>query len=283
MTPVRAYVAGFASAVLVLGALAWAQQRSFDDTVVAVVNGENITRRHLVERLLQYHGEAALTALVNQALTRQAAQKHQVTVTPQEVDTKLNEVKTLLRGEFEKFLVTSGLTEAQYREQVYYTLLAEKTALKIDPIKDSDLEQIQVRVILCRDMEHARALLRQLNQGADFAVLARQESLDQPSAAQGGLRPPFFRVDFPDLWEFASKLNVGQYTREPAPVNMGRAMLIKLERRIPAAQVRVTDRDRAVARIKSYKIDRLLDLLRREGKIEYPVKISDIIRAPATP
>ncbi|MBI3911384.1 MAG: hypothetical protein HY320_10685 [Armatimonadetes bacterium] len=282
MIQLRSFVVGFAAAVALASAIAVAQQKSFDDTVVTTVNGEPITRRQMVERLLEYHGEAALQAMVNQALTRQAASQREVAVTDAEVEQKLNEVKSKIGKDFNAFLVSSSLTEALYREQIRYTLLAEKTALKIDPIKSEDLDQIQVRVILCRDENHAKAVVRQLSApNIDFGVIALQESQDPASKGEGGLLPPFFRIDYQDIWHFASKLQPSQFTREPAPVQGGQFLIIKLEKRIPAAQVKPQEKERAIARIKSYKIDRLLEELHERAKIEYPVALKDIIREPA--
>src|SRR4051812_12427135 len=105
------------------------------DDIVASVNGEAITRDMLVKRLLAYHGAANLDAMINQAIVRQAAEREKVTVTDKEIDDRVNDVKGKARTPalFQQWLSTSGFTEPQYREQVRYTLLTEKIALKVTP------------------------------------------------------------------------------------------------------------------------------------------------------
>jgi parvulin-like peptidyl-prolyl isomerase len=96
--------------------------------VVALVNNEPITREALIKRLLAYHGERTLDAMVNQVIVRQAAQKNKLVITDEEVDRRVVQIKGMFRTPelYQQMLIESGLTEPQHREQIRLTLLSER-------------------------------------------------------------------------------------------------------------------------------------------------------------
>src|SRR5215217_2568383 len=130
----RSYISGLATALLVSGAVAYAQgTRVADDTVLADVNGQKVTYKQLMDRLLDYHAESTLDALVNRLVLTQAAEREKVTVSEAEIDRRIEEVKKLLGGNeplkatrnYQEWLRNSGLNERQHRDQVRYTILQE--------------------------------------------------------------------------------------------------------------------------------------------------------------
>jgi parvulin-like peptidyl-prolyl isomerase len=243
--------------------------------VMATVNGEPITQEALVQRLLAYHGKASLEAMINRALVNQEAQREGVAVTDSEVDERLRLIKNQLGGAegYSHWLAQSGLAEGQHREQVRATLLTEKIVQKTDPIKDTELEQVLVRIILLPNEADAKSVDKILKDGGDFIQLARERSVDRQSAEQDGRLPPLMRADAPDVWKAIENLKVGQTT---GPVKLGEGggwAILKLEQRRPVAQQSEQERERNRTRLLSAKMDRWLTAARGKAKINYPTPL----------
>lgn len=242
---------------------------SGDGSVLATVNGQPITREELVQRLLNYYGKSSLEAMINRMVVTQEAKRLGVTVSEAEIDTRLGLVKNQLGGAegYSHWLTESGLTEAQHREQVRATMLTEKIVEKTDPIKDAELEQVVLRIILLPKESDARSVQAILKNGGDFIQLARERSADRQTGEQGGLMPPVMRAEFPDIWKAIAGLKPGQ-TTSPVKLADGYAIL-KLEQRIPASQQNEQEKERSRARLMSVKLNEWLENARKHAKISY--------------
>jgi foldase protein PrsA len=237
--------------------------------VLATVNGERITQEELVERLLRYHGKASLEALINRSVVNQEAKRQGVSVSDTDLDTRMALVKNQLGGaeRYNQWLGQSGFTEGLHREQVRGTLLMEKIINKSDPIRDADLEQVVVRVILLRDEAAAKSVANILKNGGDFIQLAKERSMDPQTGQQGGLLPPLMKSDYPDVWKAVSGLKPGQTT---GAVKLGdNHAILKLEQRRPAAQQSQQERERNRTRLLSVRMDQWLEAARKRAKISY--------------
>jgi foldase protein PrsA len=240
-----------------------------DGSVLATVNGQPITQEELVQRLMSYYGKSSLEAMINRMLVNQEAKRLDVSVTDAEIDTRLGLIKNQLGGAegYSRWLAQSGLTEAQHKEQVRATMLTEKIVAKTDPVKDSELEQAVVRIILLPSETDARSVETVLKNGGDFIQLARERSTDQQTAAQGGLLPPIMRAEYPDVWKAIANLKPGQTT---APVKLGGAYaVLKLEQRLPVSKQNEQEKERNHARLLSVKLNEWLDATRKHAKITY--------------
>src|SRR5688500_6187122 len=76
-----------------------AQARTIDDLVVASVNGEEVTRRQVVARLIDYRGEDTLEKMISRAILRQEAKRLGLSVTDDEVNTNLQELQARFKSE----------------------------------------------------------------------------------------------------------------------------------------------------------------------------------------
>jgi len=280
----RSYVYGLATAALLSGALAFAQAgRPASDPVMATVNGTPITYQQLIARLLQSSGQSALDAMVNRAVIDQAAQQQGVTVTPADLQARLDQIQKMLGGAevYRKFLAANGLTDAQQREQLRYVLLNEKLALKATPISDRDLERLQVRIIATNDVERAKTVIRLLRQRQDMAVLAPQYS-EHPNgkAAEPGLLDPFTRFQMPQLWSYASKLQPGEFTPEPVKAADG-YLMVKLEKRFPGSTLKPAERAQLISLITAERAARWLDNARKAAQVSYPTPLKSLLGTSA--
>ncbi len=237
--------------------------------VMATVNGETITQEELVQRLLRYHGKSSLEALINRAVVNQEAKRQGVSVSDTELDARMALVKNQLGGaeRYNQWLTQSGFTEGLHREQVRGTLLMEKIINKSNPIRDADLEQVVVRVILLPNEAAAKSVANILKDGGDFIQLAKERSMDPQTGQQGGLLPPLMRSDYPDVWKAVSGLKPGQTT---GAVKLGdNHAILKLEQRRPAAQQAQQEREPNRTRLLSVRMDQWLDAARKRAKISY--------------
>ena len=195
-----------------------------DKNIVAIVNGQKITRQELYNLLVDTYGEDALDVLIRRTLIYQMAEKEGISVTSTEAGLKL---KTIINGEIdglmrtyrikdkadlEKELTKIGSSLAQFeeklskkmRKQAEIELLAEKLMTKTITITDEELqkaydqeygEKIEASQIVFRTRREAEDTLKKLQSGADFATLAKNESVDRASAARGGRMQSFSPKD----------------------------------------------------------------------------------------
>lgn len=95
-------------------------------------------------------------------------------------------------------------------------------------------EELSARHILVETEEEARAIIAQLDDGADFAELAKEKSTG-PSATQGGDLGYFTKGRMvPEFEAAAFKLEKGEYAKEPVKTDFG-WHVIKLEDKRSAA------------------------------------------------
>jgi len=82
-------------------------------------------------------------------------------------------------------------------------------------------EQVDARHILVKTQAQAEAIIAQLDKGADFATLAKQDSID-PGASNGGELGWFTQTEMvPAFANAAFALKVGHYTETPVQSQFG--------------------------------------------------------------
>ena len=142
--------------------------------------------------------EAARSILAQEKLIEEAAKKANIAQDPA--------VKALI---------------AERKTEIYSAELVRKNAAA-HPLTDADLKktyeevkkqydpnEIKVRHILVKTEQEAKDIIKSLNAGGDFAAIAKEKSLDQGTAAQGGEIPftNIRRIAIPGFAETAMALN----------------------------------------------------------------------------
>ena len=265
-------------AALALFCLALACGRgSSDDAWVADVDGVKIPAselRQLVDQRLEDAPDADRDDVVTEELNRLVsaqvvlnhAAKAGVTVSDAEVAARLLD----LHGEGWKD------DDPHYREAVHREMIIDRSALlelaPLTRVPESALraffaehraeyahpERVQVRQIVIEERTKADGLHTRLEQGADFAALARANSL-APEAPAGGELPPFARGELPEAFDRAFDLAVGQISAViESPYGFH---IFLLERRIPATEPTF---DELRAKLEAELGQRHLEELRRE-------------------
>jgi len=212
---------------LLLVALACGRGES-DDAWVADVDGVRIAAselKRLVDQRLEDAPDAdrgdVVTEELNRLVSAQVALNHAakagVVVSDAEVEARLRE----LHGEGWKD------EDPRYRDAVRREMIVDRVALlELAPrtrVPERALqayfeehrgeyaqpERVQVRQIVVEDRTKAEGLHTRLEQGEDFAALARANSL-APEAPAGGELPPFARGELPEAFDRAFELEPGQ-------------------------------------------------------------------------
>ncbi|ART83113.1 hypothetical protein CBP31_11215 [Oceanisphaera profunda] len=205
----------------------------------------------------------ALEQLIDKELLWQEAQKRGLNVDPVRVQTELKKLKAAFGSpeNFARRLVQEGFDESSYTDYLRQELAAmmmlealtpvsAPSAAEVERLYQLNVKQferpelIQARHILLKvstasDQEsiaevhkQITSLQQQLNQGADFAALARRYSQDS-TAEQGGLLDDFQRGDMVPSFETAAFALLPGAISEPVLTQYG-WHLIKLEQRHPS-------------------------------------------------
>ena len=167
------------------------------DEQVAVIDGEVITRQQWMIAMEERYGKETLQNLVNELVMEKAATKYKIEVTDQEIDLEL----ALMRSAQDKFdTAMQNLSNEQLRQKIRSQLILEKVLTKDVGIKEKNIKKYyeenqalynietsyRTNVIEVDEKKVADEALKDLKNGSDFSVLAREISVDSVSASLGG-------------------------------------------------------------------------------------------------
>ena len=260
-----------AAALLFPVQLALAQEAGEADPVVARVNGEEIRRsdvRNSVEQLpAAYRQQAAaqFDAMFSLLLQRTidfkllgSAARDAGMADDEEVKRRLKNIEEAVMREvfLEKRIVDSITDEMlQERYQAY---------LKDNPPQ----AEVRARHILVEEKASAQSLIDKLDEGADFAQLAKDNSIG-PSAAQGGDLNYFTKEQMvPEFAEAAFALDAGSYTAEPVQTQFGWHVILVVDRRDTEAPPFEQLEQQLLEELSQEALRDVLEGLRREASIE---------------
>jgi parvulin-like peptidyl-prolyl isomerase len=228
-----------------------AQRSQYDpeaDAFVLSIIDQQISQLSLQRDLL--NEESFLDQLIQEELIRQAAEREGISVSPEEIDLRIEEdfgysreeptpapspttgvitstsevtpteaPTPMTRARFEELygnmLSTlqegAGLSEADYRQIVAARIYREKMEEFVGQQVPTTEPQVRVRHILLDTEEEAQAVLKRLEDGEDFSLLATEVSTDTTTAQQGGELGWLPKGEMSDAFdEVAFNLPVGQ-------------------------------------------------------------------------
>jgi len=204
-------------------ALLNAEEKAATDTVIATVNGDKIMKSTLdgYLKLLKKSGkadrQAAIDDLVATEVAMQEAKKTDILDRPA-IKKALNDykrnvlLKTWTREKVESFNISEDELKKAYDERV--TQLASK--------------EYNARHILVKTEDEAKAIIKELEGGADFAKLAKEKSTG-PSGSNGGSLGWFkAKTMVPAFGNAVKAMKKGEISKEPVKTQFG-YHIIKLE------------------------------------------------------
>ncbi len=195
------------------------------NTIVATVNGNAIHNSDIDDYIRDFHLNpqqaanrgAILNDIISRDLVRADAMKKGLNKRPDVVaEMKMAGDAVLLNAAVRDAVMSNPVTEAQIKQEY------QKQLPNLQPT------EYKARHILVKSEAEAKAIIKQLEKGADFAKLAKEKSSDA-SAKKGGELGWFIGKQMvPAFTAAVAQLKKGQFTRTPVHTPYG-WHIIKLE------------------------------------------------------
>ena len=168
----------------------------FHRTVIAVDN-ISINMGYFIKRTKQADSDplTMLGVLTNEMVIKAAAPKCGIEATPEEIDLVLRGTassgnETITESEFQEWyrqlLNETGFTDAEYRDYIATNILTSRLQDQLAQEMPTSAEQVHLHSILLSSYDDAEKVRARLEDGEDFADLAREVSLDTKYKEAGG-------------------------------------------------------------------------------------------------
>ncbi|MGD8192469.1 peptidyl-prolyl cis-trans isomerase [Brevibacillus ginsengisoli] len=205
MNNVRVLWALIGGLVLLLAVVSWSWYKQAGHVqTMAVVGKESISESAWMQTLKQKHGQQVLSEMINRQVVNQEAKRLGITVDEKRVQAELENMQES-DGSGSQFLDLSVHKEAgsgnqELMDEIRYRLLLEEIAIKdieVDEARIRDYYEshraefgqparAQLSIITVATEAEAEQVLQDLEQGANFATLAKERSIDSLTAPTGG-------------------------------------------------------------------------------------------------
>ncbi len=166
------------------------------EETAAKVGSKDISRDAWMNELEKRYGEDVLEEMVDKEVVKQAAEKHKVKISDEELDRELKMMKTTYGTAGQNL----NKSNDQLRQEIQSSLLLEKlltkdvsvskTAMRNYYDNNKDIYRIptafHISHITTSTKKQADQVIRELEKGVSFDVLAMEKSLDEFTANQGG-------------------------------------------------------------------------------------------------
>ncbi|OCS84809.1 peptidyl-prolyl cis-trans isomerase [Caryophanon tenue] len=178
-------------------ALGGAEETATNNEAVATIGKEDITRQEWLTAMEQRYGKEVLQTLVNEKVMLQAAEEFGIETTDEEVDLELALMRSVKDATDETM---QALSEKELRAYVRTQLILEKV-LTYDVVIEEAAAQTyyeenesvynvpaayRTSIIVSETADDAEAVVKELSNGSEFGVLARERSIDRVSATLDG-------------------------------------------------------------------------------------------------
>ena len=244
--------------------------------------------------------ETVVEGLIDERLLLQEADRRGFKVEQDKVDELTGQVRGhySTQEEFEDSLVDQKMTVEQFNALAEEQVLYE--ALQDDMMKDEIIdakayydehkddfavdEQVKASHIIVPTEEEAKAIIAQLDNGADFAELAKEKSTDG-AASSGGDLGYFSRGDMvKEFEEAAFSQAVGTYSQTPVQTQFGYHVILVVDKKPAGIQEFAEVEQSIINKLTNDRINELfgslLEQLRGEAKIEYVIPMEQIVGTP---
>jgi peptidyl-prolyl cis-trans isomerase C len=209
------------------------------ETVVAIVNGKQVTRADIIASAKQLPAEyqqqinqvfpALIDRQIDLMLLSDAGAKQNLLEDPE-----IKQQVTELTENIIRQAVLDRYLEAQMTE----TAIKARYDKFVGALPKQ--QEVKARHILVEKEEDAKAIVIQLDGGADFSAIAKEKSKDPGSGSKGGDLGYFVAGQMvPEFSDAAFKLEKGQYTKAPVKSQFGWHIIIvddKRERQPPSLE-----------------------------------------------
>ncbi|MGF7184175.1 parvulin-like peptidyl-prolyl isomerase [Desulfitispora alkaliphila] len=248
-----------------------------DSEIAAEVNGTEITKIQLDEQLeaeltlmgatveqlagtpegeemLDEMRKYVLQEMILAQLFAEKAEEFDVAPTEEEAQEQINELlETASEEEYQALLENMNWNDQDFYNFIYNQLLekavydhvtaeivaSEEEISEYYHENEEQLKRVRARHILVQEEEKALELIELLNQGEDFAELAKEHSLDPGSGSRGGDLGYFGKGRMvPEFEEASFSLAKGEYTKEPVESEHGFHIILIEDRKETLEELR---------------------------------------------
>jgi foldase protein PrsA len=169
---------------------------SITDEVVATVGEKNISQQDWLHQLERLYGKETLKEIINREVIYQLADKYNITVSEEVIEQELTMIKAMYNSiDHEKIA-----DQEELRNQIKYNILLEEMLTRDVTIPEEHIQNFydenqalylipttyHLSHITVKTMEDAEMVVKELESGSDFSVLAMEKSTDEFSSNQGG-------------------------------------------------------------------------------------------------
>ena len=154
-----------------------------------------------------------LDGMIDSLLIEQGAAALGITVTDEELESQVQADITAGGGQaaFDEWLAVTGQTRDDYKVMLRQSLFSQRVMDAVTVSVKGEAEQVHARDIVLDSEQTAQQVLAVLQQGADFATVAKEYSLDETTRDSGGDLGWFPRGRIaPELENAAFALQPGQ-------------------------------------------------------------------------
>lgn len=264
-----------------------------DQDPVAIVNGQAISRKLLVDACVLRFGEEVLESMVNKQLIDNHCKNRGIQITAEDVDAEIDRMAKRFKLGRQQWLdllqSERGITPEQYaREIIWPTVALRKLASSELTVTKEELQRayqtefgpaVRARLIVVDDPQLAQQIHAQAQANPDeFPRLAMDHSKDINSASIGGLIQPIRpHVGDPAIEKEVFRLKPGQVS---SIVRVGNQYaILKCDGHVPARNVPLAQvQDELVTSIKEEKLrEKANDLF---GQLQKSATIKNVYNDP---
>lgn len=276
--------------LLLLSVVTWSwYKQNTELQAAAVVGSAKITEADWIKQLKQKYGKEVLDDMIDRVTVFQEAERLGLSIDPQRIDEEVAKIKESY-GPDQDFQTAlkqqAGTTVDSLRQEITYQLLLQELATRDVVISEEEMlaqynnhkdryakpMQAHVWQIVVASQTEAMQVLRELQAGANFSTLAKERSIDNLTAANGGDLGWVSSTDrdLPDhVKETIASIKLGEDSN-PVPVD-GKFMIIRVLERKDAEQLAYSEvkeqirRELALAQVES--LDQVLERLKQAAGV----------------
>ncbi|MEK5025007.1 peptidyl-prolyl cis-trans isomerase [Paenibacillus sp. FSL M7-1046] len=170
---------------------------------IASAGGQPVTDQAWVDELKKKYGNDVLLGMLNHIVVDKEAKALGVAVTDEEIEQELKRSMTGYGSEEQYYTQMQselGLSRQEVREEAVYRLTLQAVATAGITITDAEIDkylaenserftprkEMQLSIIKVATYSEAERVMDRLEQGEDFAALAKELSIDEESRGRGG-------------------------------------------------------------------------------------------------
>ncbi|WP_249745486.1 peptidylprolyl isomerase [Mesobacillus boroniphilus] len=275
-------------AVIFLGLLLIFATAFSETETAAIINGEKITKDELNTKLTEMYGADILDSLITNKVIEMEASKEKVKVTGNEIDEELTKLQESYGGEeaFASALEQNQVSMDRIREDIEIYLLAEKMIGSSIDVTEEEMktyfeenkdtfdqkQQVNASHILVEDEATAKKVREELDNGKDFAELAKEYSTDTSNADNGGDLGYFGKGEMAEEFESAAFGMEVNAISEPVKTEFGYHIIKVIDKKAAKSAVYDDHKEEIKELLFDQKIQSEYAGWLEEKKAEYEIK-----------